>query len=104
MKKLELIKIIDKAIIAEIPIAVVIENKNIIDKHDKEGNLVGKTVDLNFEFIINNYSNLHAKRKYYYDSYDEECRLNKANNISIVAIYSGNESILLHLNDYLISN
>jgi hypothetical protein len=90
MTKLTLIKSIDRAIAGSYAIGCVIEIKNL------------ETGFIGFEFIINSVQNLKEKRKYYFSSYDEDCRLAaNPNAIRIVAVYEGTEAILKNLTDYL---
>jgi hypothetical protein len=95
MTKLLLLKTIDKAIVNKNAVAVMVENT-------VENKLInGVEVKHYFEMIINNFENLREKREYYYNSYDEECKLYNNKNIRIVAVFEGKETILLRASDYL---
>lgn len=73
MKKLELIKQIDFAILNQEPIALIFNTG---------------------EIIINPVKNLKDKRTYYFNAYDEDCRLINKNDIIIVDIVKSYLDIL----------
>lgn len=81
MNKLTLIKNIDEAIANNCNIAIIIENTI------KYTVINGTYVKKRKELIINRHENLADKRSYYFDNYDEDCRLNSNPNIRIIAIY-----------------